>query len=123
MNKYLKLFIQNAIFSGIFIGTVIVLLEMKFFKLGGIIYGAIPLGFIYIMFSYYFRKGMKRKEKYNRLINFSKFSLIGGGLFLLFMGVYYGILKKTNNFIYSTVAMFVIMIIGVIIIVKCVGKD
>ena len=123
MNKYLKLFLQNAIFSGIFIGTVIVLLEMKFFKLGGIIYGAIPLGFIYIMFSYYFRKSMKRKEKYNRLINFSKFSLIGGGLFLLFMGVYYGILKKTNNFIYSTVAMFVIMIIGVIIIVKCVGKD
>ena len=123
MHKYLKLFLQNAIFSGIFIGAIIVALEMKFFKLGGIIYGAIPLGFIYIMFSYYLRKSLTRKEKYTRLLNFSKFSLIGGALFLVFMGVYYGILKKTNNFIYSTIAMFVIMIIGIVVIVKCVGKD
>ena len=123
MHKYLKLFLQNAIFSGIFIGAIIVALEMKFFKLGGIIYGAIPLGFIYIMFSYYLRKSLTRKEKYSRLLNFSKFSLIGGALFLVFMGVYYGILKKTNNFIYSTIAMFVIMIIGIVVIVKCVGKD
>jgi uncharacterized membrane protein (GlpM family) len=123
MNKYLKLFLQNAIFSGIFVGAIMVALEMKFFKVGGIIYGAIPLGFIYIMFSYYLRSSMKRNEKYNRLINFSKFSLIGGALFLVFMGVYYGILKKTNNFIYSTVALFAIMIVGIVVIVKCVGKD
>lgn len=123
MNKYLKLFLQNAIFSGIFVGAIMVALEMKFFKVGGIIYGAIPLGFIYIMFSYYLRSSMKRNEKYNRLINFSKFSLIGGALFLVFMGVYYGVLKKTNNFIYSTVALFAIMIVGIVVIVKCVGKD
>jgi len=123
MHKYLKLFLQNAIFSGIFIGAIIVALEMKFFKLGGIIYGAIPLGFIYIMFSYYLRNSISRNEKLKRLLNFSKFSLIGGALFLVFMGVYYGILKKTNNFIYSTIAMFVIMIIGIVVIVKCVGKD
>ena len=123
MNKYLKLFLQNAIFSGIFVGGIMVALEMKFLKIGGILYGAIPLGFIYIMVSYYLRSSMDREEKYDRLINFSKFSLVGGALFLVFMGVYYGILKKTNNFIYSTLALCVVLTIGIIVIIKCIGTD
>lgn len=122
MNKYLKLFLQNAIFSGLFVGGIIVALEMNFLKIGGLLYGAIPLGFIYIMVSYYLRSSMDREEKYDRLINFSKFSLVGGALFLVFMGAYYGVLKKTNNFIYSTLALCVVMTIGVIVIIKCVRR-
>lgn len=116
MNKYLKTFLQNAFVSGIFIGVVMVLLEYKFIKIGGVIYGALPFGFIYIIITYFFRN-LSYKEKVDRLLHFSNYSIIGGLIFLLIMGAYYYALKYTEKMGWAALALAISSLVCISLVI------
>jgi len=115
MNKYLKTFLKNALLSGIFVGFTMMLLEYKFVKLSGFVYGAIPFGFLYILIVYFF-KNIDRSQKVHDLLHFTSYSIVGGVMFLVIMGAYHYALKFTSSFICSTLALILASIVSVTLV-------
>lgn len=106
MNKYLKIFLQNAILGGLFIGIIKVLLELEEYKLSGLIYGALPIGFIFILITYYF-SGIDGNQKKDILLHFSNYSIIGGFLFIVIIASYFYALRYTGNHYMAVIALIV----------------
>ena len=113
MNQYLLTFLKNAILGGIFVGLIMVIMEMKFYKLGGFVYGALPFTFIYIMLMYFFYN-CSYNDKVKRLMEFSNFTIVGAFLFIVIISIYYFTLKYTKNLVKSCISLLVasIIIIG-----------
>jgi hypothetical protein len=117
MQNIFKTFIKHTIFSGIFIGIIMVLLEFNFFKLSGFIYGALPIGFIYIILNYYF-KNIHESNKINIITNLTYFTILGGFIFILIMFIYYYTLIYSNNLIISKIALILACIITVFLFIQ-----
>lgn len=113
MNKFLLTFLKNAILGGIFVGLIMVIMEMKFYKLGGFIYGALPFTFIYVMIMYFFYN-CSYKEKVNRLLDFSNYTIVGAFLFIVILSIYYFTLKYTKHLLSACISLLIasIVIIG-----------
>lgn len=106
MNKYFKIFLQNAFFGGILIGVTMVLLEMEMYKLGGFLYGGIPIGLFYALI-YYFFSGYSKNKKEDILLHFSNYTIIGGFIFIIIVAAFYYALRYTSSFIWATIAMVI----------------
>lgn len=117
MQYIFKNFIKHTFISGIFIGLIMILLEFKFFKLSGFVYGALPIGFIYIIINYYF-KNIKYNDKINILTNLTYFTILGGFIFLLIMFIYYYTLLYSNNLILSKIALIIACFITIYLFIQ-----
>ncbi len=117
MQNIFKTFIKHTIFSGIFIGFIMVLLEFNFFKLSGFIYGALPIGFLYIIINYYF-KNIQENNKINIITNITYFTIIGGFIFILIMFIYYYTLIHFNNLIISKIALIIACSITIFLFIQ-----
>jgi hypothetical protein len=117
MQNIIKTFIKHTIFSGIFIGIIMVLLEFNFFKLSGFIYGALPIGFIYIILNYYF-KNINDSIKIDIITNLTYFTILGGFIFLLIMFIFYYTLLYSNNLIISKFTLILACIITILLFIQ-----
>jgi hypothetical protein len=80
--------IKHTFIFAFLVGIWSVLIEMSEHKLSGFFYGALPLGFIYLLFV----DNMTRKNR----IDLSHQTWIGGVFFLIFTFITYWLLNNTN---------------------------
>ena len=117
MYNLLQTFIKHTLLSGVFIGLVMILLELNFFKISGFLYGALPIGFIYIISSYYI-KNINNSKKIDNITKFSYFTILGGFIFLLLMFVYYYCLIYSNNLLFSKIALILACLFTIFICIQ-----
>ncbi len=99
-------FFKHTIIFSVLVGVSAVLIEKKRDGLSGFLYGALPIGFIYLLFV----DNMSR----HRHIEFSKETYIGGIYFVVYTFAVYLMCKYTNVHIvwciFSTFILFGLLV-------------
>lgn len=107
MNKLVNEFLKHAFLGGLFTGLVMVIMELYYHKLAGILYGSSPFVFVYILIYYYFFKKISDGEKKSSLVNFTYYSILGGIVFIFMMAAFYYAYKLTHSLPYASLAFFI----------------
>lgn len=94
---------KHVFISGFIVGTFAYLAENKKHKLGGFLYGSLPLGFLYIL--------LMSKMNYEQQTKFSEASLLGAFFFITYIGILYFLLKneKFNLFMNLLITTIIFM--------------
>ena len=102
--------IKHTFIYAFFVGLWAVLIENDQHKLSGFLYGALPLGFIYLLFIDNFAEGNHQSSSgRTKRIEFAHQTWIGGFFFIIFTYLVYYLLKNTDLHI------VVILILSIII--------
>lgn len=96
MKKIITEFIRNAVLSGLFVASIILLINKVSPQVAGLLCGANPWIFICIVVLFYFSTNT-HLTNVSKLLEFSWNSFIGSILFDLMMLSFYFTLKHTAN--------------------------
>ena len=106
MKEQILHFLKSGAIGGVFIGLYSVLIKYASPSIAAQLNGALPTGFLFIILYSYF---IKSREK---TINANFMALIGGFLWLAYVGLFYYLLKKDLNIfliLFITTSVFLVL--------------
>jgi sulfite exporter TauE/SafE len=116
-------FFWHFLASGVVIGLVMLIITALGPNHAGFVYGALPLGFVYIIVARSLRN-TSQDAHIKELSSFSRFTLIGGVVFIAYIGVYWATLSATRQPVFAAVLMSVVVALSTWVILRATnGSD